>query len=368
MRIAFLADAQSVHIVRWARYFADRRYDVHLITFKAEPIDGAKIHELEYFGKFAYPLRIWKVRKAVKQIDPDILHAHYTSHYGVYGALTSFHPFIISAWGSDVIRDPKQSRMRRYGVSYALKRADCVTTTAKFMKRYLVKTFGLPQDKIVRIPWGIDLRIFHRGYKEEVRTLKRALEIKADAPVVLSNRHMDPIYEIESIIDAIPRVLKSHPDATFIFIRGSGLSEFESEMRQKAEKLEVIDNTRFISKLITPREMAIYLNAADAFLSIPKYDQFGSSVMEGMACGSIPIVSDIKVYYQYLRDGANALFVNPENSKETAEKITYCIEHPEIKDEFYTINRKIIEEKEDWNKNAKKMEELYKHLSDRAFE
>ena len=139
-------------------------------------------------------------------------------------------------------------------------------------------------------------------------------------------------------------------------------------MRLKAEKLEVVNNARFISKLITPREMAVYLNAADAFLSTPKYDQFGSSVMEGMACGSIPIVSDIKVYYQYLRDGANALFVNPENPRETAERITYCIEHPEIKDEFYTINRKIIEEKEDWNKNAKKMEELYKHLSDKVCE
>ena len=366
IKLAFLASGESVHVKRWLMYFVGKGYDVHLITFTPEPIKGLRIHELRHFRKFPYPLTIWKVRKAVKKIDPDILHAHYASHYGVCGALTGFHPFIISVWGSDVLRTPKESRIRRYGVSYALKRADCVTTTAKFMKGYLVKTFGLPQNKIVRIPWGIDLKVFHRGYEKEVRTLKRALGIKADAPVVLSNRHMNPIYEIESIVDAIPYVLKLHPDATFIFIRGYGSPEFENKMKLKAEKLEVANNTRFISKLIAPREMAIYSNMADVFMSIPKTDQFGSSVMEGMACGSIPIVSDIKVYYQYLRDEVNALFVNPENQREIVEKIIYCIGHPEIKDGFYAINKKIIEEKEDWNKNAKKMEGLYKNLLDSA--
>ncbi|MDH5770077.1 MAG: glycosyltransferase family 4 protein, partial [Candidatus Bathyarchaeota archaeon] len=235
-----------------------------------------------------------------------------------------------------------------------------------FMKRYLVENFGLPENRIVRIPWGIDLKIFHRGYEKETRTVKEALRIKADAPVIVSNRHMDPKYEIQSIMNAIPYVLKSHPDTTFIFIRGHGCPEFESKMKLKAEKLEVANKTRFISRLITPREMAIYLNMADVFISIPKTDQFGSSVIEGMACGPIPVVSDIKVYYQYLRNGVNTFLVNPENPREIAEKIIYCIEHLEIKEDFCATNRKIIEEKEDWNKNAKKMEEVYNQLFDRA--
>lgn len=368
IRLAFLANGKSIHIERWLRYFVSRGYDVHLITFTAKLIKGVKIHELRYFSKVAYPLRIWNIRKAVKKIDPDILHAHYTTHYGFYGALTGFHPFIVSVWGSDVLSTPKESKIRRYGVSYALKKADCITTTAKFMKGYLFNTFGLPQNKIVRIPWGIDLKLFHKGYKKEVRSLKRALGIKTGVPVILSNRHMAPQYEIESIIDAIPYVLKSHPDSIFILIRGSGSSGFESKMSVKTEKLEVANNTRFISKFLTPKEMAIYSNMADVFLSIPKTDQFGSSVMEGMACGCIPIVSDIKVYHQYLRDGVNALFVNPENPRDIAEKIIYSIEHAKIEDGFYAINRKIIDEKEDSNKNAKKMEELYKNLLDSALD
>jgi glycosyltransferase involved in cell wall biosynthesis len=86
--------------------------------------------------------------------------------------------------------------------------------------------------------------------------------------------------------------------------------------------------------------------------------------MEGMACGSIPIVSDITVYYQYMKDGVNAFLINPENPREIAQKVIYCIEYSGIRNAFYAINRKIIEEKEDWNKNAKKMETLYKNLLD----
>jgi glycosyltransferase involved in cell wall biosynthesis len=301
----------------------------------------------------------------IRKIKPDILHAHYVTDYGLMGALTNFHPFVVSVWGSDVLIAPKESKISKCEASYALKRADCITTTAEFMKGYLVKAFGLQEKNIVRVPWGIDLKIFHRGYEKEAKVLRRMLGIKADAPVVLSNRNMTPTYEIESIIDAIPHVLNSHPDATFIFIRGYGSAEYENKIKSKVQKLEVANNTRFISKIISPKEMAIYLNMADAFISVPKTDQFGGSVMEGMICGSIPIVSDVEVYHQYLTNGENALFVDPNNSREIAEKIIYCIEHPEIKDGFYALNKKIIEEKEDWDKNAGEMEEIYTRVVDR---
>lgn len=362
VKLAFLANGKSIHIERWSTYFASKGYDVHLITFTAKPIKGVKIHELRYFGKLAYPVRVWNIRKAVEKINPDILHAHYMSHYGIYGALTGFHPYIVSVWGSDVLKTPQESKTHRYGVSYALNRADYITTTAEFMKGYLIEAFDLPQNKIVRIPWGIDLEIFHRGYKKEVRTVKRSLGIETNAPIILSNRHMEPKYEIEDIICAIPHVLKSISDAVFVFIRGVGSLGFESKIKRKAQKLGVANNTRFISEHVTPREMAIYLNMANAFLSIPKTDQFGSSVIEGMACGSIPIVSDIEVYYQYLRNEINALFVNSESPKEMGEKIIYAIRHPEIRDDYHAINKGIVEEKEDWGRNAKKMEELYRQV------
>ncbi|KAF5437630.1 Glycosyltransferase involved in cell wall bisynthesis [Candidatus Methanophagaceae archaeon] len=377
MKICYLANAKSIHIQRWLKYFADNGHEVHLISqesFGDCNIENVKLHLLKRLRPqmrfISFPANLFfeviQVRRLIKKINPDIVHAHYIADYGFHGALSGFQPFVVSAWGSDVLRTPKgkiKSKVTRYSVTYALKKADAITTTAEFMKEYIIKKFTMSDsNKIVRIPWGIDLKIFYRGYDDEVKIHKESLEIIAHSPILISNRGMDPKYEIGNIIEAIPHVLESHSDAIFVFIRGYGSSKFEDKMKSKAKKLGVADNIRFISRLLTPKEMAVYLNMADVLISIPKTDQFGSSIMEGMACGVIPIVSNIGVYKEYLTDGDTAFFAKPDNPEEISEKIIYCIEHPELKEKFYKINRKIIEEKEDWNKKAKKMEELYENL------
>lgn len=378
MKICYLADARSIHTQRWVKYFADNGYEVHLISFNSLgncDIENIKLYVLKrlqpqirvIYSSINLLSSVIHIKKLIKKIKPNIVHAHYVTGYGFYGALTAFNPFIVSVWGSDVLR-VQEHKISKYVLLYTLKKAAVITTTAEFMKGYLIRMFNVSENKIVRIPWGIDLNIFHRGYKEEVKRLKENLRIRANSPIIISNRHMDPKYEIQSIIDSIPYITKKYPNVIFIFIRGYGSLNFENEIKVKAKKLGVINNIRFISRLILPEEMAVFLNASDAFISIPKTDQFGSSIMEGMACGAIPIVSTIKVYKQYLEDGKNAFFVNPESPEEIAEKIIYCIEHPEIKEKFYQINKKIIEEKENWNKNARKMEELYEILVEGAIQ
>lgn len=40
-------------------------------------------------------------------MEPDILHAHYVTNYGLFGALCNFNPFVITAWGSDILIVPE---------------------------------------------------------------------------------------------------------------------------------------------------------------------------------------------------------------------------------------------------------------------
>ena len=372
MRICYIADAGSIHTQRWVKYFTDKGHDVHLISLRPFG-DGNHDISLYVLRVFSPRIRIVsflinqgykciQIRNWLRQIRPDVVHAHYVSEDGFIGALSGFHPFILSAWGSDVLVEPKKSLVSRKKVSFTLARADMITTTSELMVDYLRDEFSLPPDKIIRIPWGINLNVFHRNYKEDVKKLREGLDIDENSPVILSNRGTAPKYEINSIVDAIPHVLNSCAEAVFVILRGYGTEEYEYEMKARAEALGVIRNIRFVSEFVTPSEMAAYLNMAHSFVSVPKSDQFASSIQEGMACGAIPIVGDLEDYQQYLEDSKNAFFVNPDHPEHLAEIIVYCIEHPELKSRFYEINRAIIEEKEDWDKNAEKMEELYINL------
>lgn len=49
-----------------------------------------------------------QVKMFIRKIKLGILHAHYVTDYGLIGALTNFHPLIVSVWGSDVLIAPKK--------------------------------------------------------------------------------------------------------------------------------------------------------------------------------------------------------------------------------------------------------------------
>jgi len=374
MKICYIANGMSIHTQRWVKYFAEKGHEVHLISprpFGDNNIEDVKLHVLKkvcpQIRIISYvinlPLYVIQVRRLVKRVKPDILHAHYVTNCGFLGALTGFHPFVLSAWGSDVLAAPKKSRIIKLMVKFALKKANSVSTTSQYLEAYLHKEFNLPQHKVSAIPWGVDLRIFHKGYEIEVKELRVNLGVDDSNFIILSPRHLKDHYRIEYIVQAMPYILARYRNVILILLKGAAEEKkYESQIDNLVKELGVAKNVRLIHKELKLKEMAALYNLSDALISIPKSDQFSSSIQEGMACGTIPIVGDLEVYHQYLTDGENALFVNAEDPEEIAEKVVYCIEHPEFKERFYAINRKIIEEKEDWDKNAQKMEELYMSL------
>lgn len=374
MKICYLGDSKSIHVQRWAKYFIEKKHEVHIISLNDTNLEGIFIHPITtidtenralWYLINLYPIII-QVRKFISKINPNILHAHYAADYGIFGSLSSFHPFIVSVWGSDVLLTPKKWKIWGKGISYALKKADCITTIPEFMKGYLVNTFNITGDKIIRIPWGIDLTTYFKGYEEEVNILQKELSLKKGQPVILSNRSINQIYNIENIIDAIPKVLEIHKDAIFIFIKGYASEEYFEKIKSKIGKLGIAQNVRIIENLLTPKEMAVYLNLADMTISVPKVDQFASSIMETMACGAIPIVGDLEVYKQYLTDKKNAFFVDQYNPDEISQTILFCIENLEKIKQILDINLKIIEENENWIINARRMEFLYDKIMKRS--
>lgn len=376
MKICYIANLDNIHTQRWVKYFTDLGHEVQIITDGSiEKFDNAKVHKIRNMGNvnnigsffLNLLINVIRVNRLVNNFNPEILHAHSVLYYGFYGIFSFFRPFIISAWGSDVLRAPTESIIPKYIVPYSLKKADKILTTSPSLVDFLIDKFNLMPKKVIRIPWGTNTNIFHKKFTYEEEELKEKLKIPINETVILSNRHLAPHYNIEKIIEAISPVLKFHPETTFIFLRGYGTLEFEERMKVKAEELGVINNVRFISKSLTEKEMANYLNISDIFISLTKTDQFASSIMEGMSCGVIPILSDIEVYHYYLTNQINTLFVDPDNPVDISKKICYCIENPEIKENFYKINKEIITKHEDWDKNALKMLKLYNDLKKRNF-
>jgi glycosyltransferase involved in cell wall biosynthesis len=368
MRILYLADAGSIHTQRWVEHFANKGHEVHLISYRSW--GGGDIQNMNLYQLKMSPLpinllrHVKQIRRLIKIIKPDLLHAHYISTYGFLGALSGFRPLIMSAWGSDVLVVPENSKIGRFKVKYALQKANLILANHHYLMMYLHERFKLPLHKITELPIGVDVGTFHRDYQQEGEKLRSEFGINQDGFVVLSPRHCREHYRIEYIIRAMPYITARYQDAILIVLTGiGGEPEYENKMEDISNELGVARNVRIIHRGLSPHEMAALYNMADALVSVPVSDEFAISISEGMICGAVPIVCDLDVYREYLKDGVNAHFVQAENPQQIAQKVCDCIEHPEQKKSFFEINKRIIEDKENWGKSVQELEELYVRLA-----
>ena len=356
MKICYIANGQSVHAWKWVRYFADRGHDVHLVTFdKTEGIEGVNVQNLRYFSKLAYPFRIIEVEKAVKKIDPDLLHAHYITHHGMYGALTGFRPFVVTAYGSDVLIDPKKSMIKKYVVKHVLRKADLITCDAEHMKEAIEK-LGADPEKIRLINFGIDTRKF----KPEARSEEVRAKLGVDeSPTVISLRNLGPLYDVESLVKAIPIVLKEIPESKFVI---GGRGPEETRLKELAKSLGVSEKAKFVG-FIPNDELPHYLNSMDVYVSTALSDAgISACTAEAMACALPVVITDVADNRKWVEDDVNGFLVPAKDPKALAGKIVYLLRNEEVRRKFGEINRKIIEEKNDYYREMAKMGDIYQEL------
>ena len=359
MKLCFLAGANSIHSKKWIKYFIDKGYEVHWISLTPNEmgdIENAGFYQLKEYSNKALDVlfNLRKVRKLIKKINPDIFHAHYAGVNGILGALSGFHPFVLTVWGSDVLIAPK-SKIKRPFVKLSLKRADLITCDAEHVKEAMIN-LRADSSKIKIIYFGIDTQKFIPGPKDE--ELIKELKIQ-DSPVIISLRSFEPIYDIETLIRAIPIILKELPEAKFI-IAGKGSEE--EKLKNLAKDLNILESIRFPG-FISNADLPRYLKTSDVYVSTSLSDAgLSSSTAEAMASGLPVIITDIGENEKWVKDGENGFIVPVKDPKTLAGKIIYLLKNYEIRKKFGGINRKIIEERNNYHKEMGKMEEIYKEL------
>jgi glycosyltransferase involved in cell wall biosynthesis len=361
MRICYIAEAISIHTQRWVKYFADRGYEVHLISpmpLGDGDIGNAELHVLKRFPpqiriiSFVINLLLYvvQIRQLIRKIKPHILHAHFITDCGFWGALSGFHPFVLSAWGSDILVWPNKSRIYRSMVGFALKRADLILATGENMIEPMIK-LGADISKINYILHGsVDTKKFipkDKSQKEEYRIF--------DSPVVMSIRSLDPIYDLETLIRSIPLALEQIPEVKFI-IAGEGVQK--NYLKDLAMSLDVLDSISFVGHL-PHDQIPSYLASADVYVSTSLSDGTSTSLIEAMSCGLTPVVTNVGDIEKWIANGETGFVIPVKRPDLLAEKIVYLLNNEELRDKMGKANRRLVEEKADYEKEWKKVENTY---------
>lgn len=353
MRITYLGNSGSIHTIRWARHFAARGHEVTVLSFSSSMIDGIRT---EYFPSAGSGPRVnyWIVlpslRNFLKKEPPDILHAHYATSYGLAGAVCNHHPFVVTAWGDDVLIDPERSWPYRMLVRWVMSRADLVTSMAGHMTELIVKRGYAERERILTLPFGVDASLFSPE--------RRHSEVAPSGMTVISTRHLAPEYDVETLIRAVPIILSKLPGTRFRIV---GAGECRSYLEGLSATLGLAKSVDFLGSL-EHHVLAGMLGEADIFVSTSRSDGNNISLNEAMACGAFPVVSDIPANREWIVDGENGLFFPVGNATKLAEQVIIAAARPDLRYQAAEKNWRIIQERGSWEVNMQRMEKAYKQL------
>jgi len=369
MRICLIADGSSIHTERWANYFAQAGHDVHLISNRfADSLDATiKKHRLITncgllgWNRFTkYPLHaLWipQAYRMIRQIKPDIVVARYITVYGYLGVVSGFHPLVLTASGSDILITPKRSFIHRILTRTTLSRADRIVCDSQFVKKEIMQLMQLRAvpHKIAIIYPGVDTQRFSPERRSNGR--RDSLAIRS-APTIISIRNLEPLYNVATVIRAVPLVLAKVPEAQFI-IAGDGSQG--TSLRELANSLGVSGSVRFVGRR-PHHEIPEFLLSSDVYVSPSLSDSASVSLQEAMACELPVVVSDIPGNREWVKNGVNGYLVPAEDVASMAQTMVALLTSPEQRAKLGREGRQKIVAEAEYVSNMQKAERLYLEL------
>jgi len=372
MKILYLSEMLGPHDYRFLSMDIARGYDVTLVAYRKDldnaGLEGAyydirKIKGLKIIHKpdlaentlLKFLKRIRDFRSIIRSERPDVIHAGWIQTSGLLAALSGFHPYLLMPWGSDIIHYSKSSFRNRLLSYYAINKADMITCDCEYEKGIITDDFRYPGEKVVVMPWDVDLRFFNRDNKDPGLRKKLGMEGRI---VILMMRIFRPEYGIEDFIKALPKVKRDCPDAKVLML---GYGPIEEELKQLASK-SGLDDFICWTGYVPQQEVVKYINISDIYVSTSLMDGSSSSLLEAMACGLPVVVSDIAGNVEWVEDGVNGLVVKRADPDSIAAGITRLLRDEALRRSMSVNNTKKIEDKADFSKNFARLERIYETL------
>jgi glycosyltransferase involved in cell wall biosynthesis len=317
------------------------------------PPEGARLTKFKtVLNLYGYRITPGLIRANVKEFD--IIHLHNFRTF--LNACVSFLagragiPYVLQAHGSMIIDQHKK----------LLKRIEDVVSSKRIMRRATrliavsdieVKQYedmGNLRDKIVTIPNGIDLDEFKnlppRG------EFRKKYNIKPDEKLVLYLGRIHEIKGLELLAGAFTR-LNSKEISLVIAGYDDG---YMSKFVDLTKKLGIEQRIIYTGAAYGMDKLKVYTDA-DVYVLPSKYEIFGITVLEALACGTPVIVTD-RCGLKNIACDEYGMTV-PYDEERLAEAILKITKDKLV--DTYRDKRKKLAGEYSWSKIAEQMNEVY---------
>lgn len=355
MRILYLGWADHVHVSRWAECFAGMGHKVAVLSTRPGSIPGVTV--LNFRTKnMRTSIQAKELAFHKRLFRADLIHAHWAS-FGYLPSYINARPYIVTAWGSDIYRLNEFDEEGRQAIISGLKGADLITADSHDLKKAIAE-LGVVASRIEVIQWGVDTGLFMPDL--DARRLKQQLCISG-GKVVYSPRGIGDVYNNDVVLKAFAEVLKEQPETTLVQKYYNCSENDVRAFSGLARELGIEKKVKLVGEM-SYGDIPFLYNIADVVVSVPSVDGTPMSVLEAMACGAVPVVSDLASLREWVEEGVNGFIVPVKDPHALASRITGILRDRMIAEAFKLRNVELVRVRADHHANMKYMEKRYMEL------
>lgn len=357
MRILYFSKSYTPHDHRFLSSLSKTDHEVHYLKLLQDerqtedrPVPE-NVRQLPWAGgkrMFRWrdvPRLALDLRRLVREIQPDLIHAGPIQTCTFLAVLSGFRPILAMSWGYDLVMDADRSAWMRWMTRFTLARSSFFVSDADVSRQKAI-AFGMDPTRTVIFPWGVDIEHF---------TQKPYQPSAAGRFTLFCNRSWEPIYGVDVLARAFVSVAADHPEIDLILLGGGSQG---GKIRQILMKGGVLDRVHFGGYVSQP-DLPRWYHMADLYISPSHVDGSSVSLMEALASGLPCLVSDIPGNREWIEEGVNGWLFRDGDAEDLAHKIRYAMQNRESFRGIGHAARTTAEQRADWKKNFGKLLEAY---------
>jgi glycosyltransferase involved in cell wall biosynthesis len=205
---------------------------------------------------------------------------------------------------------------------HTVRHAEAVIAVSESTKRDALQLFGLPQEKVIAIPNGVDDRMKSIQDHGAIEALRQRYDLPKKMLLFLGT--LEPRKNILTLLEAYA-LLRQRPTVSHELVIAGGQGWYYEEIYQAVERLGLEGSVRFPG-YVPDEELPLWYNAADLFVYPSLYEGFGLPPLEAMACGTPVVVANTSSLPEVVGDAG--LMVDPHDPQALAEAIYSVLSNP----------------------------------------
>ncbi|HUT59807.1 MAG TPA: glycosyltransferase family 4 protein [Phycisphaerae bacterium] len=313
---------------------------------------------------YPYPDRVrFEIRESVLadyRLAADYLNIHQVSavslqhEYGIFGGTYGSHiltllrrlrrPVVTTL--HTVLRQPLDEQ--HLILQEIIRLSDRVVVLSETGAKILREVHEAPADKIVMIPHGIpDVPFIDPNFFKD----KFGVEGRK---VLLTFGLLSPGKGVEYVIQAMPAIVKQHPDVMYIMLgathpkikRESG-EEYRNSLMRMANELGVTDHVIFQNRFVELNELVEYLGAADIYITpyLGETQIVSGTLAYALGAGKATISTPYWYAAEMLADGRGRIvpFRDPDAiAEQVIDLLTHETDRHAMRKLVYNFCRKMV--------------------------